>query len=89
MVFADGARESYDHVVWGTGFRPQYDWVKIDGALDDGAPLQERGVSPVPGLFWLGLPWQSRLNSALINGVARDTADLLPHIKAAGRVAQP
>jgi putative flavoprotein involved in K+ transport len=83
VVFADGTTESYDNVVWGTGFRPQYDWVQIEGALDDGAPLHECGVSPVPGLFWLGLPWQSRLNSALINGVARDTADLLRHIKAA------
>jgi putative flavoprotein involved in K+ transport len=88
MTNRDSPRRT-TNVVWGTGFRPQYDRVKIDGALDHGAPLRERGVSPVPGLFWLGLPWQSRLNSALINGVAGDTADLLGHIKAAGRVARP
>lgn len=83
VVFADGSRERYDNVVWATGFRPHYDWVNIDGALDDGVPRQDRGLSPVQGLFWLGLPWQSRLNSALINGVAGDTVDLLGHIKAA------
>lgn len=83
VIFADGSHGQYDNIVWGTGFRPHYDWVDIDGALDDGTPRQERGLSPVPGLFWLGLPWQSRLNSALINGVAGDTADLLEHIKAA------
>ena len=84
VVFADGSREEFDNIVWGTGFRPHYQWLRVDGALDDaGAPRQNRGISEVPGLFWLGLPWQSRLNSALVNGVAGDTADLLGHIKAA------
>jgi putative flavoprotein involved in K+ transport len=81
VVFADGTRESFDNIVWCTGFTPHYDWLKVDKALDeDGSPRQSRGISPVPGLFWLGLPWQSRLNSALINGIARESKDLVDHL---------
>ena len=43
-------------VVWATGYRPDYDWLAVDGALgDDGAPIQVRGVSPVAGLYFVGI----------------------------------
>jgi putative flavoprotein involved in K+ transport len=43
-------------VVWATGFRPDYDWIAIDGALSaDRAPVQVRGVSPVDGLYFVGI----------------------------------
>lgn len=81
IVFGDGSRERFDTVLWCTGFRSHYPWLKIDDALtDDGEPHQDCGISPVPGLYWLGLPWQRRLNSALVNGVSSDTAFLVPHI---------
>ncbi|MGQ0842348.1 flavin-containing monooxygenase [Actinokineospora sp.] len=81
VVFADGSRQRYDSVLWATGFRPDYPWITVADALTDaGEPNQNRGVSPVPGLFWVGLPWQSRLNSALINGVAADTAELVARV---------
>lgn len=85
VVFADGSTGAYDTVLWGTGFRPHYDWVHIDGAVDGATPREDRGISPVPGLFWLGLAWQRRLNSALVNGVADDSAYLLDHLRAAMR----
>ncbi len=54
-------------------FRPDTAWVQVPGALDEtGAPLHDRGRSPVPGLHWMGLPWQTRLNSSIIDGVDRD-----------------
>jgi putative flavoprotein involved in K+ transport len=85
VSFADGSRREIESVLWCTGFKPGYDWIKIDDALDDnGGPLQERGVSTVPGLFWLGLPWQNRLNSALINGVDYESALLMRRLLAAG-----
>jgi len=34
--------------------------------------VQTAGASPVPGLHWMGLPWQTRLNSSIIDGVDRD-----------------
>lgn len=49
-------RAAIGTVVWATGFRPDYDWIAIDGALSvDGAPLQVRGVSPVNGLYFVGI----------------------------------
>lgn len=81
VVFADGSRDTFDNILWCTGFRPHYDWLKVDNALDEqGGPQQTRGISPVPGLYWLGLPWQNRLNSALINGVDRETRQLMRHL---------
>jgi putative flavoprotein involved in K+ transport len=83
VILADGRRIDVTSIVWCTGFRPAYDWIKIDGALDDhGVPRQERGVSPVRGLYWLGLPWQNRLNSALVNGVAADAEQLVDRLRA-------
>lgn len=74
VVLDDGRRLDVSSVLWCTGFQPGYDWIRIPGALDQqGAPRQERGISDVPGLYWLGQPWQSRLNSALLNGVAEDS----------------
>lgn len=75
----DGTHLPVTNVLWCTGFRPDTSFVDVPGALDDdGAPLHEQGASPVPGLSWVGLPWQTRLNSSIIDGVDRDarqTAD--------------
>jgi putative flavoprotein involved in K+ transport len=43
-------------VIWATGYRPDYDWLTVDGALGaDGGPVQTRGVSPVDGLYFVGI----------------------------------
>jgi len=69
----DGTRVAATGVLWCTGFRPNYGWLRLPGALDtSGAPIHNGGASPVAGLHWMGLPWQTRLNSSLINGVDRD-----------------
>ncbi|MHB1534993.1 MAG: flavin-containing monooxygenase [Acidimicrobiales bacterium] len=76
--FADGSSQGVSSVLWATGYRPAWEWVAISGALDAaGAPVHKRGVSPIPGLAWLGLPWQSRLDSSLIHGVDHDARHLL------------
>jgi putative flavoprotein involved in K+ transport len=73
VSLADGTALPVASVLWCTGFRPDTDWVQVPGALDEtGAPLHDRGQSPVPGLHWMGLPWQTRLNSSIIDGVDRD-----------------
>jgi putative flavoprotein involved in K+ transport len=70
---SDGSDLEVASVLWCTGFGPGTGWVDVPGALDDdGAPRHDRGASPVPGLHWMGLPWQTRLNSALVDGVDRD-----------------
>ncbi len=70
---ADGTSLRPRTVLWCTGFGPDTGWIDVPGALtDDGAPRHERGASPVAGLHWMGLPWQTRVNSSLIDGVDRD-----------------
>ncbi|SNS84907.1 putative flavoprotein involved in K+ transport [Geodermatophilus pulveris] len=70
---SDGSVEEVASVLWCTGFAPDTGWVDVPGALDgDGAPRHDRGASPVPGLHWMGLPWQTRVNSGLVDGVDRD-----------------
>lgn len=78
LVLADGSQIEVDAVLWATGFRTHYPFIQIPEALTEhGAPLQTAGVSPVPGLYWIGLPWQTRLDSSIIHGIAADSRDLL------------
>jgi putative flavoprotein involved in K+ transport len=70
---ADGTALRVTSVLWCTGYRPDTSWIDVPGALDaDGAPVHTAGASPVAGLHWLGLPWQSRLDSSIVHGVDRD-----------------
>ncbi|MEF3302967.1 flavin-containing monooxygenase [Paenibacillus sp. GYB003] len=75
--FEDGTSFHADNVVWATGFRADYGWIRIPGAFrEDGTPVTRNGVSPVAGLFFLGLPWQSSRGSALMGWVAKDAERL-------------
>ncbi|MDQ3715222.1 MAG: NAD(P)-binding domain-containing protein, partial [Actinomycetota bacterium] len=81
---ADGSTLPVTSVIWCTGFRLDTSWIDIAGATDDaGVPVQDDGESPVPGLHWMGLPWQTRLNSSLIDGVDRDARATARRITAA------
>lgn len=69
-------------VVWATGFRPWYPWLRVP-VLDRTGRLQHRGgVTAAPGLFAIGLPFQSRRASTFIDGVRHDAANLTDHIAA-------
>ncbi|MRJ45969.1 FAD-dependent oxidoreductase, partial [Idiomarina loihiensis] len=60
-------------IVWATGFKVDYSWLKVEGALDsNGAPLHVRGVSRAPDIYFLGLPWLSNRSSSFIWGVWHD-----------------
>jgi putative flavoprotein involved in K+ transport len=61
------------NVVWATGFRHDYPWIRLPVMGDDGWPVHERGISTqVPDLAFVGLPFQYAATSALIGGVGRD-----------------
>jgi len=83
VTFADGATTSPAAIVWATGYRSDYSFIDITDAIDAaGAPVHQRGVSPVPGLYYLGLPWQHTRGSALLGFVGDDAAHLAEHIAA-------
>jgi putative flavoprotein involved in K+ transport len=76
--FADGSSVDVDAVVWATGFRPDYAWIAAPGVTDGaGVPRHDGGRSlAVPGLWFLGLPWQRTRGSALLGFVQCDAAHL-------------
>src|SRR5690606_694289 len=78
LVLAGGGRMAASNVIWATGFRSDYSWLQIPGVVGAGErPIHHRGVTGVPGLFFLGLPWQYSRKSALIGGVGDDATYLM------------
>lgn len=73
-------------IIWATGYSTDFEWVDIAGAFDSSsAPYHKDGVSTVPGLYFLGLPWLSRRASSFIFGVWNDAEYLAKDIDAARR----
>jgi putative flavoprotein involved in K+ transport len=69
-------------VVWATGYRSDYAWIHIPGVVREGHVVHRRGVSEVPGLYFLGLSWQHTRGSALLGFVNDDAAYLADRIQA-------
>jgi putative flavoprotein involved in K+ transport len=80
--FADGSTLDAGVVIWATGYRPDYSWIGIPGVVQDGQVTHRRGVTEVPGLYFLGLTWQHTRGSALLGFVNDDAAYLAGHIAA-------
>lgn len=87
ILSLDLKAEGITSIVWATGYALDYSWVKMDIFEPNGRPRHERGVSEVPGLYFLGLPWLSRRASPFIWGVWHD-ADYLAGQMTAGAGAQ-
>jgi putative flavoprotein involved in K+ transport len=68
-------------VVWATGFAPDYRWVELPVFDGKGYPCHERGVTSVPGLYFLGLPWQHTWGSGRFCGVGDDAEYLAERIQ--------
>lgn len=68
-------------IVWATGFARDYGWLNVNALDEFGAPMHQRGVSTEPGVYFLGLPWQSRRGSSFIWGVWHDAKHLSDHIQ--------
>jgi putative flavoprotein involved in K+ transport len=63
-------------VIWATGYRPDFAWVRLPFVDPDGYPLQRRGVTPVEGLYVLGLDWLHTAKSGLFAGISDDATYL-------------
>jgi putative flavoprotein involved in K+ transport len=80
--FADGQGGEFASVIWATGFRLNYAWIDVPVLDQNGAPVHQRGVTTVPGFYFVGLPWLHRRGSALLGGVGSDAAFLATQIAA-------
>jgi putative flavoprotein involved in K+ transport len=85
---AAGRTPPLQAVVWATGFRPDFGWIDLPVLGPDGAPLHHRGLSPHPGLAFLGLPWLDSRSSALMGGVARDARRVIKYLLSAPAVVE-
>jgi putative flavoprotein involved in K+ transport len=78
----DLAKAGVTSIVWSTGFRADYRWIDLPAFDGKGYPCHQRGVSPVEGLHFLGLPWLYTWGSGRFSGVADDAAHLADRIEA-------
>lgn len=77
VTFADGQTTEFDAVIWATGYTTDHSWINIPSAKDElGRIRHNRGVTPAPGLYMLGLTWQHTRTSALLGWVGNDAAYL-------------
>ena len=67
-------------VIWATGYGVDFGWIDIPVLDVRGEPVHRNGVSDVPGLYFLGLQWLSKMKSSFLSGVGDDAAVLAGHI---------
>jgi len=80
--FADGSTLDVGVVLWATGYRSDYSWISIPGVVRNGRVAHRRGVSDVPGLYFLGLSWQHTRGSALLGFLDEDASHVADRIAA-------
>lgn len=59
-------------VIWATGFTSDFSWIHLPVLDAEGWPIYQRGISPVPGLYFIGFPWLSSGKSGIIYGISED-----------------
>jgi putative flavoprotein involved in K+ transport len=89
VTFADRATQEVDAVIWATGYRPDYSWMKIPVFDSEDRVRHRRGVTGVPGLYFLGLSWQHTRGSALLGWVKDDAEFIARKIAASTTPERP
>ncbi len=81
-VLEDGRVVDVRNVIWCTGFRPDYSWLRVPFEIGpDGYPVQYRGVvDSAPGLYFVGMLFLHSFASMLIAGTASDAERVARHI---------
>ena len=91
-VAASGVREldlhGIDAIVWANGYRPDFGWIEPLAVDGGGWPVHTRGVSSVPGLYFVGLHWLSKRKSALLLGVGEDAEHVVSALVSASPARQ-
>ena len=86
--FADGTESDADAIIWATGYRPDYSWIKLPVVDAGGRVRHRRGVTDRAGLYFLGLTWQHTRGSALLGFVADDARYISEQVVARARAKQ-
>ena len=86
LSFADGTELEVDAVIWATGYRPDHSWIEAAVMDSEGSVRHRRGVTDVPGLYFLGLSWQYTRGSALLGWVKDDAEFIAAKIDTAAPV---
>jgi putative flavoprotein involved in K+ transport len=76
----DLGKENIGAIIWATGYTYDYGWIKLPVFDELGRPAQQRGVTRLPGLYFLGLHWMHTFKSGLLAGVGTDAEYLADHI---------
>ena len=80
-LLADDRVLDVANLIWCTGFKTDFDWVRLPVFGDDGRPAQYRGVVPSqPGLYFVGLEFQYAATSGVLPGIVRDARYLAEHV---------
>ena len=82
LSFADSTELEVDAVIWATGYRPDHSWINAAVMDSEGNVRHRRGVTDVPGLYFLGLSWQYTRGSALLGWVKDDAEFIAAQISA-------
>jgi putative flavoprotein involved in K+ transport len=77
----DLARAGIRTVVWATGYRREYPWLRLPVVDARGELLHQGGITAEPGLYALGLYFMRRRNSSFLDGVGADAAELAEHLE--------
>lgn len=80
ILEVDLAEAGITSIVWASGFKRDYSWLELDIFEEDGSPIQDMGVSKEPGIYFLGLPFQTRRRSSFLFGVWYDAKYVADYI---------
>jgi putative flavoprotein involved in K+ transport len=86
-LLEDGRSLEVRNVIWCTGYEPGFSWIDLPVFDGEGRPAHERGVSNVPGLYFVGLHFQYAMSSATLIGVGRDAEYVVNTLQARSRSA--
>jgi putative flavoprotein involved in K+ transport len=78
----DLAASGITSLIWALGYTCDFHWVHLPVLDADGYPIQQRGVTAFPGLYFVGLHWLHTSKSALLFGVGDDAAYIAAHLAA-------
>jgi putative flavoprotein involved in K+ transport len=78
----DFAEQNITSIIWCMGFLPDFSFIKLPVFNMRGFPETDRGVTALPGLYFLGLPWQHTWGSARLSGIAEDADFIAAKIEA-------